>query len=122
MTKSSELRRLKHKIQSGEESSVSAIRVAKEAMRAEFQIRVSRISGFLDSLAAVYVRDLALVCVEGGANEVGEAHESPRVEGAMLPVCAEGDYDLILTDLKSECVLPSCSSEPVGQDLVAGDA
>ena len=46
----------------------------------------------------------------------------------MLPirrgelVGAEEDFDLILADLKSECVLPSCSSEPVGQDLVSGDA
>ncbi|KAF2573342.1 hypothetical protein F2Q70_00002578 [Brassica cretica] len=97
--KSSELRRLKRKIKSGEESSVSAIGGAKEAMR-----------------------------VEGGANEVGEAPQSPRVEEATLPVRrtelvdAEGDFDRILADLKSECVLPSCSSEPVGQDLVAGDA
>ncbi|KAF2620429.1 hypothetical protein F2Q68_00039229 [Brassica cretica] len=73
----------------------------------------------VESRIGVLERDLGKT---GGANEVGEAHESPRVEGAMLPVCAEGDYDLILMDLKSECVLPSCSSEPVGQDLVAGDA
>ncbi|KAF2557284.1 hypothetical protein F2Q68_00015181 [Brassica cretica] len=126
--KSSELRRLKRKIKSGEESSVSAIGEAKEAMRAEFQIRLSRVSGFLDSLAAIYVRDFALAGVEGGTNEVGEAPQSPRVEGAMLPVRrgdlvgAEGDFDLIFADLKSGCVLPSCSSEPVGQDLIAGDA
>ncbi|KAF2596213.1 hypothetical protein F2Q68_00010245 [Brassica cretica] len=125
--KSSDLRRLKCKIKSGEESSVSAIGEAKEAMHAKFQIRLLRISGFLDSLAAVYVRDLALAGVEGGTNEVGEAPQSPRVEGAMLPVRrgelvgGEGDFDLILADLKSEYVLPSCSSEPVGQDLVAGD-
>ena len=97
-------------------------------MRAEFQIRLSRISGFLDSLAAVYVRDFALAGVEGGTNEVGEAPQSPRVEGAMLLVRrgelvgAEVDFDLICADLKSECVLPSCLSEPVGQDLIAGDA
>lgn len=46
----------------------------------------------------------------------------------MLPVRraelvgAEDDFDLILMDLKSECVLSSCSSEPVGQDLFSGDA
>ncbi|KAF3535406.1 hypothetical protein F2Q69_00022406 [Brassica cretica] len=125
--KSSDLRRLKCKIKSGEESSVSAIGEAKEAMHAKFQIRLLRISGFLDSLAAVYVRDFALAGVEGGTNEVGEAPQSPRVEGAMLPVRrgelvgAEGDFDLILADLKSEYVLPSCSSEPVGQDFVAWD-
>ena len=111
--KSSELCRLKRKIKSGEESSVSAVGEAKEAMRAEFKIRLSRISGFLYSLVAVYVRDLALEGVEGGTNEVGEAPQSPRVEGAMLPVRrgelvgAEGDIDLIIADLKSECVPPA---------------
>ncbi|KAF2557285.1 hypothetical protein F2Q70_00017291 [Brassica cretica] len=105
--KSPELRCLKRKVKSGEESSVSAIGEAKEAMRAE---------------------NLALARVEGGTNEVGEAPQSPRVEGAMLPVRrgelvgAEGYFDLIFADLKSECDLSSCSSEPVGQDLVAGDA
>ena len=126
--KSLELRRLKRKTKSGEESSVSAIGEAKKAMRAEFQICLSKISSFLDSLAAVYVRDLALVGVEGGTNEVGEAPQSSRVKEATLPVHrvelvgAEGDFDLILADMKSECVLPSYSSEPVGQDLVVGDA
>ncbi|KAF3504845.1 hypothetical protein F2Q69_00042966 [Brassica cretica] len=46
----------------------------------------------------------------------------------MLPVRrvelvgAEGDFNLILADMKSACVLSSCSSEPVGQDLFSGDA
>ena len=46
----------------------------------------------------------------------------------MLPirmaelVDAEGDFDLILAGLKSECILPSWSGEPVGQDLIAKDA
>ncbi|KAF2539680.1 hypothetical protein F2Q70_00004288 [Brassica cretica] len=84
--KSSELRRLRCKIKSGEESSVSTIGETKEAMRTEFQIRLSKIFGFLDSLAAIYVRDLALAGVKGGTNEVGEVPQSPRVEGAMLPV------------------------------------
>ncbi|KAF3560538.1 hypothetical protein DY000_02016352 [Brassica cretica] len=110
--KSSELRCLKRKIKSGEESSVSAIGEAKEAMRAE-NLALARVEGWTN---------------EGGTNEVGEAPQSPRVEGAMLPVRrgelvgAEGYFDLIFADLKSECDLSSCSSEPVGQDLVAGDA
>ena len=99
-----------------------------EAMRIELQIRLSKIFGFLDSLATVYARDLALARVEGGANEVCEAPQSPRVGKATIPVrrtelvAVEGDFDQILADLKSECVLPSCLSEPVSQDLVVGDA
>ncbi|KAF2562645.1 hypothetical protein F2Q70_00017055 [Brassica cretica] len=123
--KSSELRWLKRKIKSGEESSVGAIR---EAMRAELQIRLSRIADSLDYLAAVHVRDLALAGVEGGTNEVGHSPQSPRAEEAALPVRraelveAEGDFDLILVGLKSECVLLSYSGEPAGQDLIAEDA
>ena len=58
-SKSLELRRLKRKVKSGEGSMVCAIGEAKEAMRAEFQIRLSKIADYLDSLAAVHVRDLA---------------------------------------------------------------
>ncbi|KAF3577420.1 hypothetical protein DY000_02031355 [Brassica cretica] len=32
------------------------------------------------------------------------------------------DFDLIIAGLRSECVLPSFSTEPVGQDPVAEDA
>nr|VDD24351.1 unnamed protein product [Brassica oleracea] len=123
--KSSELRWLKRKIKSGEESSVGAI---GEAMHAEFQIRLSRIADSLDYLAAVHVRDLALGGVEGGTNEVGHSPQSQRAKEAALPVRraelveAEGDFDLILVGLKSECVLLSYSGEPAGQDLIAGDA
>ncbi|KAF3571038.1 hypothetical protein F2Q69_00058915 [Brassica cretica] len=105
--KSSELRRLKRKVKSGAESSICAIREAKEAMRAEFQTHLATIADSLDSSAAIHVRDLALACVEGGTNEVGEAPLSPQAEEATLP---------------SECILPSCPGEPEGQYLVAEDS
>ncbi|KAF3540799.1 hypothetical protein F2Q69_00022560 [Brassica cretica] len=95
-SKSSELRRLKRKVKSGEGSMVCAIR-----------------EGF------------GLSGSQGGTNKVGEASQSPRAEEAALsvrgaePVDAEGDLDLILAGLKSQCVLPSCSGEPVGQDPTA---
>ena len=85
---------------------------------------MSRIADSLDSLAAVHVRDLALAGVKGGTNEVSEAPQSPRAEEAALPVSgakpvdAEGDFDLIFAGLKSECVLPSCSGEPVVSILI----
>ena len=62
--------------------------------------------------------------VKGGTNEVGEVPQSPRAEEAALsvrraePVDAKGDFDLILAGLKSECILPSCSGEAVGQDPI----
>ncbi|KAF3536155.1 hypothetical protein F2Q69_00023138 [Brassica cretica] len=82
-SKSSELRRLKRKVKSGEGSSDCTIGEAKEVMRAEFLTRLARIADSLDSLAAIHVRDLALAGVEGGTNEVGEAPLSLRAEGAM---------------------------------------
>ena len=96
-------------------------------MRAEFQICLSRIADSLDSLAAVHVRDLALVGIERGTNEVGEAPQSPRAKQAALPVRRAElvdenvDFDLILANLNSECVLPSCSGELIGQDFVDED-
>ena len=96
-------------------------------MRAEFQTRLARIADSLDSLAAIHVGDLALADVEGGMNEVGEAHISPQDEETTLPfhraelVDTEGDFDLVVVGLKSKCILLSCSSEPEGQDLVAED-
>ena len=125
--KSSELCRLKRKVKSGAESLVCAIGEAKEAMRAEFQTYLARITSSLDSLAAIHVRDLALAGVKGGTNEVGEAPLSPRAEEVTLPdhraelADAEGDFDLILAGLRSECILLTCLGEPEGQDLVAED-
>ena len=107
-----------HPLKSGAESSVCAIGKAKETMRVEFQNRLARIVDSLDSSADIHVRDLALAGVEGGTYEVGEAPLSPRAEEPTLPirrvelVDAEGDFDLILAGMKSECILPSCSNEP----------
>ncbi|KAF3513464.1 hypothetical protein F2Q69_00006278 [Brassica cretica] len=89
--------------------------------------RLARIADSLDSLAAIHVGDLALADVEGGMNEVGEAHISPQAEEATLPfhrvelVDAEGEFDLFVVGLKSKCILLSRSGEPEGQDLVAED-
>ena len=33
----------------------------------------------------------------------------------------DGDFDLILADLKSACFLPTCSEGPEGKDLVLGE-
>ncbi|KAF3587409.1 hypothetical protein F2Q69_00028477 [Brassica cretica] len=85
-SKSLELRRLKHKVKSGEGSSDCTIGEAKEVMCIEFQTRLARIPDSLNSLAAIHIRDLAFARVEGGTNEVGEAPLSPRAEGAMLSI------------------------------------
>ena len=52
-SKSSELRRLKRKVKSGEGSSVCMIGEAKEVMRAEFQTCLVRIADSLDSLSPI---------------------------------------------------------------------
>ena len=63
----------------------------------------------------------------GRDKRVSEAPLSPRAEETTLPVhgagmvYAEGAFDAVLAGLKSECVLPSCSGEPEGQDPIAED-
>nr|VDD44113.1 unnamed protein product [Brassica oleracea] len=51
-SKSLELRRLKHKVKSGEGSTDCTIGEAKEVMRSEFQTRLARIPDSLNSLAS----------------------------------------------------------------------
>lgn len=54
----------------------------------------------------------------------GEAPPSPRAKEADLSARraelaeVEGDFDQILVDLKSECVLPSSSGDGEGQDPI----
>ena len=33
----------------------------------------------------------------------------------------DGDFDLILADLKSACFLPTCSEDPEGKDPMVGE-
>ena len=33
----------------------------------------------------------------------------------------DGDFDLVLADLKSMCFLPTCSEDPEGKDPVVGE-
>ncbi|KAF3564582.1 hypothetical protein DY000_02014524 [Brassica cretica] len=83
------------------------IREAKDALRSEFQARLAKISTFLGSLDCIRKRDLALATIEGG------------MAGDLAVV--DGDFDLILADLKSACSLPMCSEGPEGKDLVLGE-
>ena len=90
---------------------------------------IKKIVDSLASLGVLHVRELDLAGVEGGMSEVqlfqGEAPPSPRAEEGKLParrvklVDEEGDFDLILAGLKSECILTPCSGDPEGQDSIA---
>ena len=33
----------------------------------------------------------------------------------------DGEFDLVLADLKSVCFLPTCSEDPEGKDLMVGE-
>ena len=120
--KSSEVRRLQRRIESGEGSTNRGVEEAMDALRVEFQTRLAKISNFLGSLECIRSRDLSLATVDGGMAVVqalqGEIPSS-ACKGDLATV--DGSFDLILADLKSACFLPTCSEDPEGQDPVVGE-
>ncbi|KAL0649912.1 hypothetical protein Bca4012_092603 [Brassica carinata] len=128
--KSSEVHRLQRQIEGDAGLASRGIREAKYALRSEFQARLAKISAFLGSLECIRNRDLALAMIEGGMAVVQSLQsETPltlEAEDARLSGCkgdlavVDGDFDLILADLKSVCFLPTCSEGPEGKDPVLG--
>ena len=48
--------------------------------------------------------------------------EEARLSGCKGDMAAEdGDFDLILADLKSACFLPTCPEDPEGKDPMVGE-
>nr|VDD03862.1 unnamed protein product [Brassica oleracea] len=129
--KSSEVRRLQRQIEGDAELASRGIREAKDALCSEFQGHLAKISAFLGSLEYIRNRDLALATIEGGMAVVqsfqSETPPSLEAEEARLSGCkgdlavVDGDFDLILADLKSACFLPTCSEGPEGRDPVLGE-
>ncbi|KAF2536787.1 hypothetical protein F2Q68_00020675 [Brassica cretica] len=125
--KSSEVHRLQRQIEGDAGLASRGIREAKYALRSEFQARLAKISAFLGSLECIRNRDLALATIEGGMAVVQSFQsETPltlEAEDARLSGCkgdlavVDGDFDLILADLKSVCFLPTCSEGPEGYRL-----
>ena len=130
-TKSSEVRRLQRQIENGKESTNRGVEEAKGALHVEFQARLTRIADILSSLECVCSRDLVLSSIDGGMAVVqalkGETPSSLQAEEARLSACKEdlavvvGSFELILADLKSECILPTSSEVPEGQDPLVGE-
>ncbi|KAG5397638.1 hypothetical protein IGI04_019452 [Brassica rapa subsp. trilocularis] len=129
--KSSEVRRLQRQIESDVGSTSCGIEKAKDALRAEFQARLAKISAFLVFLECIRSRDLALATVKGGMAVVwalqSETPPSLEAEETRLSDCkgdsaaVDGDFYLVLADLKSVCSLPTCSEDPEGKDPVVGE-
>ncbi|KAF2568143.1 hypothetical protein F2Q68_00027294 [Brassica cretica] len=130
--KSSEVRRLQRQIEGDAGLASRGIREATDALRSEFQARLAKISAFLGSLECIRNRDLALATIEGGVAVVqsfqSETPPTLEAEEARLSGCkgdlavVDGDFDLILADLKSACFLPTCSEGPEGKDPVLGES
>ncbi|KAF2583395.1 hypothetical protein F2Q68_00004669 [Brassica cretica] len=101
--KASEVHLLQCQIQSQEEPRTREP-AGTVVPRDEFHARLTRMAVLFDSLMAVRKKDLALVGLEGGL----------------------GDFDSILSLLKSECTLTPCLEETEGQGRAAeegeGDA
>ncbi|KAF3515630.1 hypothetical protein DY000_02060227 [Brassica cretica] len=129
--KSSEVRRLQRQIEGDAGLASHRIRKAKDALRSEFQAHLAKISAFLGSVECIQNRDLALATIEGGMAVVqsfqSETPPTLEAEEARLSGCkgdlavVDGDFDLILADLKSACFLPTCSEGPEGKDPVLGE-
>ena len=92
---------------------------------------MAKISAFLGSLECFQSRDLALATVEVGMAVVralqSETPLSVEARETRLSDCkgdlaaVDGDFDLVLADLKSACFLPTCSEDPEGKDPVLGE-
>ncbi|KAF3553415.1 hypothetical protein F2Q69_00012952 [Brassica cretica] len=113
--KSLEVCRLQRQIEGDVGLASRGIREAKDALRSEFQACLAKISTFLGSLECIRNRDLALATIEGGMAVVqsfqSETPPTLEAEEARLSGCkgylavVDGDFDLILADLKSACFL-----------------
>ncbi|KAL0836632.1 hypothetical protein Bca101_088522 [Brassica carinata] len=129
--KSLEVHRLQRQIEGDAGLASRGIREAKDALRYEFQVHLAKISAFLGSLECIRNKDLALATIEGGMAVVQSFQsETPLTledKEARLSGCkgdlvvVDGDFDLILADLKSACFLPTCSEGPEGKDPVIGE-
>ncbi|KAG5410951.1 hypothetical protein IGI04_007270 [Brassica rapa subsp. trilocularis] len=119
--KSSEVRRLQHQIEGDAGLAIRGIREATDALRYEFQARLAKISAFLGSLECIWSRDLALATIEGRMAVVQSGRRGPTVQLQGRFAVVDGDFNLILADLKSACFLPTCSEDPEGKDPVVGE-
>ncbi|KAG5384416.1 hypothetical protein IGI04_035886 [Brassica rapa subsp. trilocularis] len=109
--KYSEVHRLQSQIESDVGSASRGIEEAKDTLRSDLQARLAKISAFLDSLERIRSRDLALAMIKGGMAVVrafqSEIPPSLEVEETKLSACkgdlvaVDGDFDLVLADLKS---------------------
>ncbi|KAF2571757.1 hypothetical protein F2Q70_00002382 [Brassica cretica] len=127
--KSLEVRWLQRQIEGDAGLASRGIREATDALRSDFQARLAKISAFLGSLECIRNMDLALATIEGGVAVVqsfqSETPPTLEAEEARLSDCkgdlavVDGDFDLILADLKSACSLPTEGS--VGKDPVLGE-
>ncbi|KAL0804485.1 hypothetical protein Bca101_096975 [Brassica carinata] len=129
--KSSEVHRLQRQIESDAGLAHRGIQETTDTLRAEFQARLAKISASLGSLECIQSRDLALAMIESGMAVVRsfqsetpptfEAEEA-RLSGCKGDMAAEnGDFGLVLADLKSTCFLPTCSEDPEGKDPMVGE-
>ncbi|KAF3577806.1 hypothetical protein DY000_02030244 [Brassica cretica] len=130
--KSLEVCRLQRQIEGDAGLASRGIREATDALCSDFQARLAKISAFLGSLECIQNMDLALATIEGGVAVVQSLHsETPpslEAEEARLSGCkgdlavVDGDFDIILADLKSTYFLLTCSEGPEGKDPVLGES
>ncbi|KAF3514718.1 hypothetical protein F2Q69_00007304 [Brassica cretica] len=111
----------------------SSLLKEKKARKAKsLEARLAKISASLGSLECIRNRDLALATIEGWVAVVQSFHsktpptleaKDPRLSSCKGDLAVvDGDFNLILADLKSACFLPTCSEGPEGKDPVLGES
>ncbi|KAF3527186.1 hypothetical protein F2Q69_00046073 [Brassica cretica] len=127
-----ELLELQGELERDLEKTASSLLKEKKARKAKSsEARLAKISAFLGSLECIRNKDLALATIEGGMAVVqsfqSETPPTLEAEEVRLSGCkgdfavVDGDFDLILADLKSACFLLTCSEGPEGTDPVLGE-
>ncbi|KAJ4875973.1 Uncharacterized protein Rs2_40991 [Raphanus sativus] len=119
--KASEVRRLQHQIEANEGLMRRSADDAMSALRARFQSRFAGFAEILSSLELVYRRDLISASIDGGMAIIHALKDDPssslQSEEDSLSArrselgSLDRTFELLLSDLRSECVLEQCAED-----------
>ncbi|KAL0722991.1 hypothetical protein Bca4012_037590 [Brassica carinata] len=129
--KASESRRLQRQTEASEELMSRSVENAKGALRTEFQARMMGFTEILSSLERVYSTDLTSAGIDGGMAVIralkGESPQPIQSEEDDLSVrkadlvAVDRSFELLLSDLRSECALALSAEDPERRGSVAGE-
>ncbi|KAJ4881483.1 Uncharacterized protein Rs2_38538 [Raphanus sativus] len=129
--KASEVRRLQHQIETREGLMRRSADDAMTALRAGFQSRLAGFAEILSSLELVYRRDLISASIGGGMAVIHALKDDPSLslqseEDSLSARRSElgsvdRTFELLLSDLRSECVLERSAEDAEKPGSVTGE-